>query len=115
MAESEGFEPPDGCPSTVFKTAAFDHSASSPEKLIVVYLYNSNFPRTRGYYRRSTRPIYGARPSGQLTLFAVPICSIQIGRPLSDVHGCTNVAVAMDGQERPALQINRIVCPPLPR
>ena len=30
MAEREGFEPPDGCPSTVFKTAAFDHSATSP-------------------------------------------------------------------------------------
>ena len=30
LAESEGFEPPDPCGSTVFKTAAFDHSASSP-------------------------------------------------------------------------------------
>ena len=30
MAESEGFEPPDPFGSTVFKTAAFDHSASSP-------------------------------------------------------------------------------------
>ena len=30
MAESEGFEPPDPCGSTVFKTAAFDHSATSP-------------------------------------------------------------------------------------
>ena len=30
LAESEGFEPPEGFPSTVFKTAAFDHSASSP-------------------------------------------------------------------------------------
>ncbi len=31
LAEREGFEPPDGCPSTVFKTAAFNHSATSPE------------------------------------------------------------------------------------
>jgi hypothetical protein len=31
MAESEGFEPPEDFSSTVFKTAAFDHSASSPE------------------------------------------------------------------------------------
>lgn len=31
MAESEGFEPPEGYPSTVFKTAAFGRSASSPE------------------------------------------------------------------------------------
>ena len=30
MAESEGFEPPDLLQSTVFKTAAFDRSASSP-------------------------------------------------------------------------------------
>ena len=30
MAEREGFEPPETCASTVFKTAAFDHSAISP-------------------------------------------------------------------------------------
>ena len=30
MAEREGFEPPGGCPPTVFKTAAFVHSATSP-------------------------------------------------------------------------------------
>ena len=30
MAESEGFEPPEPFGSTVFKTAAIDHSASSP-------------------------------------------------------------------------------------
>ncbi len=29
FAESEGFEPPDLLQSTVFKTAAFDHSANS--------------------------------------------------------------------------------------
>lgn len=31
MAESEGFEPPEDRSSTVFKTAAFGHSASSPD------------------------------------------------------------------------------------
>jgi hypothetical protein len=31
MAERQGFEPWEGCPSTVFKTAAFDHSATSPQ------------------------------------------------------------------------------------
>ncbi len=30
LAEREGFEPPNGCPLTVFETAAFDHSAISP-------------------------------------------------------------------------------------
>ena len=29
MAGREGFEPPEACTSTVFKTAAFDHSAIS--------------------------------------------------------------------------------------
>ncbi len=31
MAEREGFEPPEARASTVFKTAAFDHSATSPD------------------------------------------------------------------------------------
>ena len=30
LAESEGFEPPVPFDTTVFKTAAFDHSANSP-------------------------------------------------------------------------------------
>ena len=30
MAEGEGFEPPVPCGTTVFKTAAFDHSAIPP-------------------------------------------------------------------------------------
>ena len=30
FAEDEGFEPPDPCGSTVFKTAAIDHSANPP-------------------------------------------------------------------------------------
>ena len=34
FAEREGFEPPEVLPSTVFKTAAIDHSAISP-KLVV--------------------------------------------------------------------------------
>ena len=31
MAEGEGFEPPEAFTSTVFKTAAIDHSATPPE------------------------------------------------------------------------------------
>ena len=30
-AESEGFEPPEPCSSTVFKTASLDHSDNSPK------------------------------------------------------------------------------------
>jgi hypothetical protein len=33
MAEREGFEPPVPCGTTVFKTAAFDHSAISPNSI----------------------------------------------------------------------------------
>ena len=34
VAESEGFEPPEPCSSTVFKTAAIDHSANFPRAKI---------------------------------------------------------------------------------
>jgi hypothetical protein len=34
-AEREGFEPPEVLPSTVFKTAAIDHSAISPAAKII--------------------------------------------------------------------------------
>ena len=37
MAEREGFEPPDPFESTVFKTAAFDHSATSPIRQIRIH------------------------------------------------------------------------------
>ena len=30
MAKGEGFEPPDGCPSVVFKTTALSRSATPP-------------------------------------------------------------------------------------
>ncbi len=33
LAEREGFEPPDRRRSTVFKTAAFNHSATSPKNI----------------------------------------------------------------------------------
>ena len=33
LAEREGFEPPEALTSTVFKTAAFDHSAISPMRM----------------------------------------------------------------------------------
>ena len=46
VAEREGFEPPEGHPSTVFKTAAFDHSATSPryEKRILQISLAKNNP-----------------------------------------------------------------------
>ncbi len=34
LAERQGFEPWEGCPSTVFKTAAFDRSATSPPQIL---------------------------------------------------------------------------------
>ena len=33
LAEREGFEPPEALTSTVFKTAAIDHSAISPRNI----------------------------------------------------------------------------------
>ncbi len=37
LAEREGFEPPEVLPSAVFKTAAIDHSAISPDVFLCVF------------------------------------------------------------------------------
>ena len=47
-AEREGFEPPVGCPTTVFKTAAFDHSAIS--------LFVSAYPKRGAKVKRKVKP-----------------------------------------------------------
>ncbi len=39
LAERQGFEPWEGCPSTVFKTAAIDHSAISPRAILSQRIY----------------------------------------------------------------------------
>ena len=48
VAEREGFEPPEVLPSTVFKTAAIDHSAISPIALqsYALFLNRPNFQPT---------------------------------------------------------------------
>ena len=38
MAEDTGFEPAEALTSTVFKTAALNHSANPPTKCIIQYL-----------------------------------------------------------------------------
>ena len=50
MAESEGFEPPDPFGSTVFKTAAFDHSASSPDVILDYCVRALSKAETLAYY-----------------------------------------------------------------
>jgi hypothetical protein len=40
MAEGEGFEPPEAFASTVFKTAAFGHSATPPHWIKQSACYN---------------------------------------------------------------------------
>jgi ATP-binding cassette, subfamily B, multidrug efflux pump len=46
LAEREGFEPPETCASTVFKTAAFDRSAISPAQMYVHIYFKPNFIAT---------------------------------------------------------------------
>ncbi len=41
MADGVGFEPTEGCPSTVFKTAAIDHSAIHPS-CVALFRINEN-------------------------------------------------------------------------
>ena len=44
IAEREGFEPQEPLGSTVFKTAAIDHSAISPgAKVIRIFLFSKSF------------------------------------------------------------------------
>ena len=46
FAEEEGFEPPVPCSTTVFKTAAIDHSAIPPKgiaKVVKNYSFAKNF------------------------------------------------------------------------
>ncbi len=42
-AEREGFEPPEPCSSTVFKTAAIDHSAIFPSAKITSFFHSTKF------------------------------------------------------------------------
>ena len=42
-AEREGFEPPEPRSSTVFKTAAIDHSAISPSAKVLLFFLLPNF------------------------------------------------------------------------
>ena len=48
MAEEVGFEPTVPCGTTVFKTAAFDHSATPPSEMILIKLL----------YRQSSSEVY---------------------------------------------------------
>ena len=46
LAESEGFEPPEPCGSTVFKTAAIDHSANFPGTKVAPFFHSAkSLPR----------------------------------------------------------------------
>ena len=73
MAEREGFEPPVGCPTTVFKTAALSHSAISPERQIYTcYDADSMFEVTRN------------RPAA--ALFAALGASFALGADAADLQ-----------------------------
>ena len=54
FAEAEGFEPPERCRSTVFKTAAIDHSATPPDINRISCPYLSSLPEGRTYAGRKS-------------------------------------------------------------
>ena len=62
FAEREGFEPPEVLPSTVFKTAAIDHSAISPLQKYTFFKiqlkYRRHFPFPCGTARFPKNPIF---------------------------------------------------------
>ncbi len=51
LAEREGFEPPEPCSSTVFKTAAIDHSATSPFKFFYSTVIQAFFNLYNYFFR----------------------------------------------------------------
>jgi hypothetical protein len=61
MAEREGFEPPEACASTVFKTAAFDRSATSPRRASIPDLGVSGHV-TAGFILNENSGILNAEP-----------------------------------------------------
>ena len=54
VAEREGFEPPDPFGSTVFKTAAIDHSATSPYFRILYHFFFASAGFIGVVFTRST-------------------------------------------------------------
>ena len=50
FAERQGFEPREVLPSTVFKTAAIDHSATSPKPLDLVVLFVESGAKVRLFF-----------------------------------------------------------------
>ena len=74
IAEREGFEPPEVLPSTVFKTAAIDHSAISPKKICLASMgslrsdRDSNSGYAFGVYTLSRRASSATRASLQKSL-----------------------------------------------
>ena len=83
MAESEGFEPPEGYPSTVFKTAAFDRSASSPES--VFYSYGTDI---RGPARLPA--YYNHLPHGVIMIL-LELPPLKANTPAPSYKQCTNL------------------------
>ena len=54
FAEREGFEPPEVLPSTVFKTAAIDHSAISPLQKYIFFKFSlKKFSVSKGFDEKS--------------------------------------------------------------
>ncbi len=72
MAESEGFEPPEDFSSTVFKTAAFSRSASSP-KIVTFNLRVDYLSRLRP--KRRFPPRYFGHPALH-PYGAISLCSM---------------------------------------
>ena len=76
LAEREGFEPPEPCDSTVFKTAAFNRSATSPEKYSYFAASTSTASTERGRLPRYHASItQGAMKSVEYVPASIPMKS----------------------------------------
>jgi hypothetical protein len=101
MAEREGFEPPDPRGSTVFKTAAFDHSATSPKP---------RFPQPPWYSHGAGRdysPLRGSPFKGAArALRALRVVSPHCARLGSNPRGACTPAGFQDRRIRPLCHLS---------
>jgi hypothetical protein len=73
-AEAEGFEPPVGFPTTVFKTVAFDHSATPPDVHTIAYFIAFDTPTHFMYTVYHT----ASSPRGGVFVYVIFIKLLQI-------------------------------------
>ncbi len=83
LAESEGFEPPSPFGLAVFKTAAFDRSANSPDEILPVRMEGKPLKPWGGASRSGASAQAQGTTSSRRTMF---VAASQPGRPAGNLN-----------------------------